>query len=283
MSALKVAFEEFSEPIFLIGYDVESNTVTPAFLKVALPLHRELDCPTSFFIKGQTLVRFQKEIIPLQKEPLVDLQQHTFTHVIFKALTCYEREGDAGKVCQAENVPLEVVEGEVGETSDLFEQLGLKRPTGLTTPFAFYRGLLDNPEITDILWRCGIRFVRSWGRNGQGYNPNPMQVQPFWYSKNGHSAPILECCLHFWQDCILLDTLQYNQEKFVDMMTREMERYYRAGKVFSWCRHDWSSIQNDPQMKSTRAVLKKARDLGFRIMHYRDFYNLAKKRCEKET
>ncbi len=252
--------------------------MTPAFVKTALLLHRELDCPSSFFTKGQTLVRFQKEIVPLQKEPLIDLQQHTFTHVIFKALTCYERDGGAGKIYQAENVPLEVVEGEVSETSNLFEEVGLRRPIGLTTPFAFYRGLLDNPEITDILWRCGIRFVRSWGRNERGYNPNPMEVQPFWYSKHGHTVPILECCLHFWQDCILLDTLDYNQEKFVEIMTRELERYYRAGKVFSWCRHDWSSIQNDPKMESTRAILKRARELGFRIIHYRDFYELAKQR-----
>ncbi len=272
-----IVFERFSDPIFLIGYDVESNTMTPDFLKMALPLHRELDCPTTFFIKGQTLVRFQKEIIPLHIEPLFDLQQHTFTHVIFKALTCYERDGEAGKVCQAENVPLDVVEGEVGETSDLFEEMGLKRPTGLTTPFAFYRGLLDNPEITDILWRCGIHFVRSWGRNERGYNPLSTDVQPFWYSKNGHNAPILECCLHFWQDCILLDAIGYeNQKKFVEIMTKELERCARTKKVFSWCRHDWASIQNDPKMESTHAVLKKARDLGFRFMHYRDFYELAK-------
>lgn len=273
-----IVFEKFSEPIFLIGYDVESNIVTPAFISAALQLHRELDCPTTFFIKGQTLVRFQKEIIPLQKEPLFDLQQHTYTHVIFKSLTCYEREGEPGKIYQKENVPLNTVEGEVAETSDLFEELGLQRPIGLTTPYAFYRGLLDNPEITDVLWRCGIRFVRAWGRNERGYNPNPMEAQPLWYSKNQHSQAILECCLNFWQDCILLDRLQYNQEKFVKIMTQELEGYYRAGKVFSWCRHDWSGIQNDPKMASTRTILKKARELGFRILHYHDFYELAKQK-----
>ncbi len=277
VSKQDIVFEHFSEPIFLIGYDVESNTAPSQFLPAMLKVHTELECPTTFFIKGQTLVQFKKQFVSLQGNPLIDLQQHTFTHVIFKALTCFKQEGQAGIVVQAENVPLDVVEGEVGETSDLFEEVGLRRPTGLTTPYAFYRGLLDNPEITDILWRCGIRFVRSWGRNERGYNPNPMDVQPFWYSKNGHTKPILECCLHFWQDCILLDTLGYNQEKFVEMMTREIEHFYRAGRVFSWCRHDWACIQNDHKMESTRIILKRARDLGFRIMHYRDFYELAKK------
>jgi hypothetical protein len=48
---------------------------------------------------------------------------------------------------------------------------------------------------------------------------------------------------------------------------------YVAAKQLTWSvvQHDWSAIQGDPEMLSTRAILEHAKKLGFQAQTHRAF------------
>src|SRR5215475_2100272 len=91
----------------LIGYDTESAAVGEGlarFLGPEVPqyrgaldpettrrgvgllarLHEELQAPCTFFLCGRTLLHAVDAIEPLADSPLFDIQQHTYSHVVFR-------------------------------------------------------------------------------------------------------------------------------------------------------------------------------------------------------
>jgi hypothetical protein len=51
-----------------------------------------------------------------------------------------------------------------------------------------------------------------------------------------------------------------------------MERAAAEGLVFSYCTHDHSSTREDPEMRITAALLRRARDLGMATPTYAAYY-----------
>jgi peptidoglycan/xylan/chitin deacetylase (PgdA/CDA1 family) len=60
----------------LIGYNVEWRAVPRA----TRSLHNRLGVPATLFVVGQTLERWVSQFQAIADDPLVDIQQHTYTH-----------------------------------------------------------------------------------------------------------------------------------------------------------------------------------------------------------
>ncbi|HEX2035259.1 MAG TPA: polysaccharide deacetylase family protein [Chloroflexota bacterium] len=256
---------------FLIGYDVEARdpAVTQPFLRQALAIHEATGVPATLFLAGRTIDLNREALRPLAEHPLFDFQQHTYNHVLLKTV-CIEDPVDGIRLFRAGT--LDQIRDEVRRTSTLLrEEFGLDC-TGLTGPYAYYRGLVDRPDILEILWQEGIRFTRTWGRNERDWQPVPLEVQPFWYRLQGFPE-LLEVPLHGWQDISLRKSVGWtNHDGFLDATYPYLEAAAAGGLTFSYCTHDHSSTREDPQMRITAALLRRARELGLATTTYRDYY-----------
>jgi hypothetical protein len=256
---------------FLIGYDVESTAadVTRPFLLRMQEIHEATGVPATLFLCGRTVERNLEALRPLASHPLFDFQQHTYHHVLLKTV-CIEDPQEGLRYFRGGT--LDQIRREVAATSALLrDAFGVDCP-GLTGPYAYYRGLMDRPDILDVLWEEGIRFTRTWGRNERDWQPVDLAVQPFCYAVQGHPQ-LLEIPLHGWQDISLRKTVGWtNHEGFLAGVYPYMERAAERGQVFSYCTHDHSSTRDDPDMRITEALLRRAVALGLRTTSYVDYY-----------
>jgi peptidoglycan/xylan/chitin deacetylase (PgdA/CDA1 family) len=259
-----------------IGYDVESDNpkTTRLFLDAMVKVHESHDAPCTLFIKGKTLEKNKKQIKALLGNSLIDIQQHTYTHLIFKRIDCYIDNIDPKMGIKHEiygnNEPINIIKEDVEKATSVFKQaLGIF-PIGLTTPYAFYQGLTDRPDILKVLHDAGIRFMRSWGRNEAGYCPVPLDVQPFFYTDQGF-PDMLECPVNGWQDCIWREANGYTA-RWDTQFNSDLDAT-RNGGYIALCQHDWSSIQQDQNMSMTAAIIDHARENGASILHYQALYD----------
>ena len=137
----------------LVGYDVESFAIgeglarigdhgmvqatepdsTPQGLEVILRNHEEFDAPATLFVCGRTLVHHVALFQELAHHPLIDIQQHTYSHALFKP------DYWNGGVFLAS--PEEALETELMTTSAAIDKhLGIEC-IGLRTPHGHYLGL----------------------------------------------------------------------------------------------------------------------------------------------
>ncbi|NMC03715.1 MAG: polysaccharide deacetylase family protein [Candidatus Lokiarchaeota archaeon] len=236
------------------------------FLEAMTRVHESRGAPCTLFIRGSTLEKNAKQLGQLAREPLYDLQQHTYSHLIFKRI-----EADTGKKHEVygNDEPVEKIKKDVERASKLFRKKLGTSPIGLTTPYAFYRGLLDRPDILEVLHDCGIRFLRSWGRNEKGYTPVPLDVQPFFYDEQGF-PDILECPVNGWQDCIWRADNGW-KARWDKTFIADLDHVARRDGYIALCQHDWSSIQEDP-LAMTDTIISHAKDAGVRIISYKTLY-----------
>ena len=145
----------------LIGYDTESAAVGEGLARFLGPdvpqyraaldpettrrgvallarLHKELEAPCTFFLCGRTLLHALDAIEPLAGSPLFDLQQHTYSHVVFRDVR-YRAEGSETEAVLPET-PHVALREELRLTSELIRKYLGRECIGLRTPFGYYRG-----------------------------------------------------------------------------------------------------------------------------------------------
>lgn len=258
----------------LIGYDVENQDpkgeVTRRFLKVAPELHRGLDVPCTFFICGRTLENNLEGFkqVKLKYGDLIDLQQHTYSHVLLKTVF---QENESGETLFRGGT-LEQIREEVGRTIELLREHLDINCIGLRGPYGYYRGLSDRPDILEILHDLGIRFTSTYARDEHDWQPVPFEVQPFWYETQGF-GDILEIPVQGWQDCIIRREIGWdNCDGYLDHLKRDLEYVAEHDLVWGYAQHDWSSIKEDPEMSITRGMIEHALSLGIELKSYLEFY-----------
>jgi peptidoglycan/xylan/chitin deacetylase (PgdA/CDA1 family) len=254
---------------FLIGYDVESKdpVLTRAFLETARRVHEELELPCSLFVAGRTLRHSPAAFAALLGHPLFDLEQHTDTHLPLK--TVYQDTARGITVVRGGQVGS--VWADVAAAQRTFQKLLGFRPLGLTAPYGYYRGLCDRPDLVSVLVEEGIRFLRSWGRNAQDWQPTP-PFRPFSLAPLGFPE-VWEYGMHGWQDCLLREQLGWTDlDGYFTSVRADLDRVLAEDGVFSYCQHDWSSLRADPDLQLTRRILSYVRERGMRVVSYRADY-----------
>jgi peptidoglycan/xylan/chitin deacetylase (PgdA/CDA1 family) len=255
---------------FLLGYDVEHQdpAITREFLSRAVQLHREFDFPATFFVLGETLERNVEQFRQIVGDPLFDVQQHTYTHKPLKTLVQRNSSG----VTLIQGGSLERIRDEVTRTNELLASSLAVRCTGLTGPYTYYRGLSDRPDILEILWDCGIRFLRTDGRNHDDWQPVSFDVQPYTYELQGFPQ-LLEFGIQGWADCLLREEIGWdNHEGYLAELRANLELVVSRDLDWSYLQHDWSSLRADPELQLTEALLRMVREAGATPETYAAYY-----------
>ena len=277
----------------LIGYDVESAAVgeglarflgpgTPQYLPALEPestrrglevigrVHAELEAPGTLFTCGRTLLHSLAPLTDAAATGLLDVQQHTYSHVVFRDVT-FAAEG-GGVLRLPESSPL-VLQEELGITSELVRKYFGHECVGLRTPFGYHRGLRGRPDLLSIVAGAGLRYVSSWGRNEENGNPGPLEVQPFRYEEEGHFG-ILELPFQFWLDAIWFDTHGWqNGGGFRTVLERAIDEAAERDLVYGACFHDWAVLSGDEEHTHwIRGAIEHARDRGVEVLSYTEYW-----------
>jgi peptidoglycan/xylan/chitin deacetylase (PgdA/CDA1 family) len=255
----------------LIGYDVEHKdpTITRQFLQTVVPLHEALNVPATMFIVGRTLDASRDQFQALAGHPLFDMQQHTYSHTLLKTV-CMEKPDGSFELYRGGT--LEQIRDDVTRAQTAMSDTLGSPAIGLCGPYGYYRGLMDRPDILEILHTAGLRFVRAYGRNEKDAQPVSFDVQPFWYSVQGF-PDMLEIPLTGWQDVYLRWKFGWEDVgSYIAQLRDDCAEAARRGAVWSFCTHDWSSIRGDPDMSAVRALVTEALSLGMQVLTHRQFY-----------
>lgn len=277
----------------LIGYDTESAAVGEGlarFLGPEVPqyrcaldpattrrgvallarLHEELEAPCTFFLCGRTLLHALDAIEPLAGSPLFDIQQHTYSHVVFRDVR-YRAFGADAEAVLPETPPVALRE-ELAFTSDLIRRHLGRECIGLRTPFGYYEGLRGRADLLQIVKETGHRFVTSWGRNEENGNPTPW-VQPFAYTEEGF-ADILEIPFQFWLDGIWFDAHGYGEGRaFRKALEGAVDEIADRDLVFATAFHEWCAVEADEEGTGwIRGLIEHARKRGVEITTYADYW-----------
>lgn len=267
----------------LIGYDVEimdkrfdwhdqnisRNSISTAhFLKRARRLHEKLSVPCTLFVVGKTLEENLDLFKSIKDSPMIDLQQHTYSHLRLKTVVM-----DDDKTIQVfRGGSLEQIREEVNKTNKIFKKkLGIT-PHGLTGPYCYYRGLQDRPDILEILEDAGIKFLRTDGRNEKDFQPVAFEHQPYFYTPQGFPE-IMEFPLQGWQDVYLREKHGWdNLDGFIEEIKTNIDYIRDRNLIWDFATHDWSSIVNDPEMRIMREIIIYGQQAGIEFKFYKEHY-----------
>jgi peptidoglycan/xylan/chitin deacetylase (PgdA/CDA1 family) len=277
----------------LIGYDTESAAVGEGLARFVGPdvphyyaaldpdttrrgvallarLHEELEAPCTFFVCGRTLLHALDAFEPLAASPLFDIQQHTYSHVVFRDVRY--RAGDSDVEAVLPETPHVALREELAFTSELIRRYLGRECVGLRTPFGYYRGLRDRPDLLQIVQETGHHYVTSWGRNEQNGNPTPF-VQPFPYAEEGFPG-LLEIPFQFWLDGIWFDANGYGEGRaFGRALQGAVDEIAEQDLVFATAFHEWVAVEADEEGTGwIRGLIEYARERRVEVMSYSDYW-----------
>ena len=104
------------------------------------------------------------------------------------------------------------------------------------------------------------------------YQPVPFDITPFRYEIQGHPE-IVEFPIHGWQDVHwkMVNGWEKTAE-YLDFLKKTVDEVADEGLLWSYGTHDWSSIREDPEMKTIRGLIEYALERGLEIVDYRTYY-----------
>jgi peptidoglycan/xylan/chitin deacetylase (PgdA/CDA1 family) len=233
-------------------------------------LHEELEAPCTFFVCGRTLVHALDALEPLAGSALFDIQQHTYSHVVFRDVRYRPIGTDLEAVLP--ETPAVALREELTFTSELIRKYLGRECIGLRTPFGYYRGLRGRADLLEIVQETGHHYVTSWGRNEQNGNPTPW-VQPFAYAEEGFPG-ILEIPFQFWLDGIWFDANGYGEGRaFGQALRGAIDEIVEQDLVFATAFHEWCAVEaNEEGTGWIRSLIEYARELGVEIMSYSEYW-----------
>lgn len=277
----------------LIGYDVESFAIGEGLaripnhgmatalepesctkgLEVITAIHEDLGAPATLFVCGKTLLHNLPALRRVAANELFDIQQHTYSHVLFKP-----DDWRGGGFRQS---TLEALEHEVQATSQLLERYLDVECIGLRTPHGYHLGVSDQPQALEMLWRSGIRFVSSWGRNGEGGNPTPFEHQPFWYESQGY-PDLLEMPFQGWLDGTWFEQFgRDDADGYVQVLTAAVDEIAEKNLVYGVCFHDWAVLHyKEAERAWIRRFLEYALSKDIPVMSYKQYFESERARRE---
>jgi len=276
---------------YLAAYDAEMGPdgFSPEDIEVIADIHRRHNAPATFFIVGKLLEapEYAGKLREVLDDELFDVQSHTYRHLLLKDHRVH------GK-----GIPLDEVEMEVVRTNELIAEVFGREPIALRTPAGFYRGMRGEPQILDILWRNGIKFLSADLRGPGDMLPSPLK-EPFWYADEGFPK-LLELPGHSWHDNVLKGYTEHPiiwppppgfsypprpprtaQEEF-EVYRREIDYAIEVGfTYYSPVLHPWSLCRIDPGARTVELLLSYAESRGMPIMSFVQMYGKLKEEREE--
>ena len=258
--------------IILIGYDIEKSfepEITERFIDMVLEAQRDLSVKSTFFILGRCIEASPEALKRLTAEPLFELQQHTYSHIGVKTLWQIKPDGS---VRFLPGEPSEIIDKEIVLANRLLKDILGVTCGGIAIPRGFYRGLGDRPDLLEIFYRHGTRYMRSFGRNENDWQPVSLDVQPFFYEVQGY-PDMLEIPVQGWQDCLWYDANgAASGEGYLSYLKSMVDRIQERDLTWAFVQHDWSTVEFDPNFSITRAFIEYALEKGVSFMSHSEYY-----------
>ncbi|NLE67637.1 MAG: polysaccharide deacetylase family protein [Lentisphaerae bacterium] len=277
----------------LIGYDVERvpgrvpgekwvgrkvpEDTTKRFLQRIVDVHRAVNVPATIFMLGRNIEAHLRELEGCAASGLFEIAQHTHDHFPLKTVV-----EETGSRVYLKGLDFNRIEEQIAEPVALLKRhLGIDCK-GITTPYTYYRGLSDRPDILEIIARHGLVYTRSYGRNSLDYFPLGWDLQPFFYDRQGF-PDILEFPVQGWIDAQWRhDNGWDKQDEYLAYLKEQVDTHADEGICWAHLQHDWTSLLCDPELDWTRRFLEYAAG-KFETLTYHDFYKAKKPESDKET
>ena len=266
----------------VFGYDIETaseNTV--GFLEGATEMHEKHGVPWTIYLTGQTVEQCTDAIRKCMRSPLVTVAQHTYSHVLLKSV--YMTPGDGKPVHGAEpnffkeGGSLDQIREEISKAQGIIKDLLQVDCRGLTGPWCYYRGLVDRPDILQILQDNGIRWIRTNARDYRDCQPTPFTEQPFFYADQGFPE-ILELGVQGYQDDFYWERFddRSHGETYQDYLFAMVDETAKNGWVWNLCSHDHRTPTKQEFLRERKWIadlIVRARDAGLRFASPPEIYN----------
>jgi len=271
----------------VLGYDIESASEnTMGFLEGAVILHDKFKVPWTIYLTGVTVEKYGDDIRKVVPNPLLTVGQHTYSHMLLKSI--YMKPGDGKPIHGAQpnffrqGGALDEIRREIERTQLIIrERLGVEC-RGLTGPWGYYRGLVDRPDILQIMQDNGIQWIRTNARDQRDCQPTPFTEQPFFYADQGFPY-ILELGVQGYQD-------DFYWERFDDRQHGDTYQHYLLAMlsmvsendwVWNLCSHDHGTPIKQAFFKTKgmwlEEVIMHAKDIGIRFLSPCELYDEMKR------
>ena len=267
----------------LLGYDVETaSESTVGFLEGAAELHDELDVPWTIYLTGKTAEAQPEAIRRVRDNSRLTIGQHTYSHMLLKSVYMDPQDGRPVNGDRMTNFvrggSLEGIREEITKTQRIIADLFEIECHGLTGPWNYYRGLVDRPDILEVLADEDIRWIRTYGRDSRDCQPTPFQAQPFFYADQGF-PDILEMGIHGYQDDFYWDRFDDRRhgDTYQDYLYATIDEVAENDWVWSLCSHDHGTPTIDA-FRETKGVwlrdfITRAQSRGLRFLDPTTLYN----------
>jgi peptidoglycan/xylan/chitin deacetylase (PgdA/CDA1 family) len=271
----------------ICGYDVESaSDSTNGFLQGAEFLHNELNIPWTIYLTGKTVEKCGNEIRKMAGNPLLTIAQHTYSHMLLKSVYMTPQDGKPVHGSQPnffiKGGSLPEIHEEITKTQNLISDVLGVECHGLTGPWGYYRGLVDRPDILQILEDNGIRWIRTNARDCYDCQPTPFTEQPFFYFDQGYPE-ILELGVQGYQDDYYWERFDDRRHgsSYQDYLVAMLQEVSKKQLIWNICSHDHGTptkeVFDRSKGKWLRDFLVRAKDLGIRFMSPAKLYEEMKK------
>ncbi len=271
----------------ICGYDVESaSDSTVGFLRGAEILHNELNVRWTIYLTGQTVEKCGDEIRKMAGNPLLTIAQHTYSHMLLKSVYMTPNDGKPVHGSQPnffkKGGSLQEIREEITKTQNLIRDVLGVECHGLTGPWGYYRGLVDRPDILQILEENAIRWIRTNARDCRDCQPTPFTEQPFFYSDQGF-PDILELGVQGYQDDFYWERFDDRRhgDSYQDYLVAMLQEVSKKHLIWNVCSHDHGTptreVFDRSKGKWLRDFLVRAKDLGFRFISPYKLYDEMKR------
>ena len=257
-------------PSIVIGYNVEyrkDRDISARFLAAAAKLHRSHNAPCTFYLLPELAKELAKELRMLQGDPLFDFQMTLSSPL---KTVCQMTQG---QITVWRGASLEDIDGALSSGMHILNELFGIRPTGISDALGAYRGLMDRPDVLEVLQRHGILFTRTWARDRFDWQPVDFAAEPHWYGPQGFPN-MLEFPAQGWQESLIRPIYGWDEvEGYQEYLKSEVEETARReGQVWSFWSRDWSSMRDDKELTAIGALITQAQELGVELTTHEQAY-----------
>jgi len=284
----------------LFGYDTESPYGSQALteegvkqreitLNVVYKLNSLFDKykkSRTFFLLGNFLDATKQVIGEIEtrkifgyNHPLVDLQQHSYSHQPFRKIAT-----------RPDKEPMQPneIEKDVMKASKLIYELFNRDCIGIRAPLGYTNGLEDETEVMNSLLRVGIKYISSDLRDKDwGIEPSLVENgklrQPYFYYNS-----LLELPSHGWQDTaftgksktIGVKDYPTNAKEILDYFVNLIEKArflsqkHNQDIYLGLCLHPQSINVYDPELEFHAKLLEYCEKEKILVSGYTDAYKM---------
>jgi peptidoglycan/xylan/chitin deacetylase (PgdA/CDA1 family) len=265
----------------LLGVDVEkADPCSANYAQLGLEFVRQEGIPATWYVTGQTLERYPKAFAEADRSGLVDIQAHTYGHILLKTVLIevppgYTIHQSKDWFCMRGS-SVDEVDRDLARCQQVFQDVLGRRAVGLTAPWGYYRGLGDRPDLLEIVYKHGFRFLRSFARNERDGQPVPMAWQPYFYRAQ-QFPDVLELLIQDNQDDFYY--MAFNNlsdaSKYPEHLRRMAEHVVANDFVWSLATHDHDCETPEGFRRKTswlRDLVRHGKELGIRFLTGSQYY-----------